>query len=123
MPRILTGGVVVAVLALAASAARAEESKAGRGCPLTPGELTTHDDLSADAPGLAGLGGGAPTAVGAAGGAIATSTPVGLSDSEMGELEKLAAERPELAEQAGGYLTEEDLLTLILVLLIIIVVL
>jgi hypothetical protein len=46
----------------------------------------------------------------------------GLSGEELAELRELAAERPELAEQAGGYLTNEDLVTILLVVLIIVLV-
>lgn len=44
-----------------------------------------------------------------------------LSDAERAALEKLASEHPELADQKAGYLTNEDLITILLVILIIVI--
>lgn len=105
----------VAVLSLAATRAAAEEADTGRPTALPAGEGAGLADHSAE--------GGGPARQSADPGdlAVPTPTPEGLTEAEWETLEKVAAENPELADQAGGYVSNEDLLIIVVVVLLVVI--
>ncbi len=107
MHRFAAAAFVVVGLALVAGTARAQESAAE--APAVPVES------AADADPL----------VPAVQETVAATGPVAqpLTGDELEALDKLAAERPELIEQAGGYVSNNDLVTILLVVLIVVIVL
>jgi hypothetical protein len=99
----------VAVLTLAATNAAAGEADAGR-------RAAGPVDASAET-------GGPGARPGAAGDLAApTVTPRELTEAEQDALEKLASEHPELADQAGGYITQEEWILIILVVILVIII-
>jgi len=98
----------VAALSFAATNAAAEEAYARRQS-ARPGDLSTETGgLGLDADAAGDL-------------AAPTVTPRELTDAEQDALEKLASEHPELADQAGGYITNEEWILIILVVILVII--
>ena len=46
-----------------------------------------------------------------------------LSEAELGELDELAAERSDLAEQKAGYVSDDEMVTILLVVILLILIL
>ena len=100
----------VAALSFAATNAAADDAYAARrvaragDLPAETGRLGVHPDAAGDlaAPGV---------------------TPRQLTGAEQEALEKLASENPELADQAGGYISDEEWILVILVIVLLIVIL
>ena len=99
----------VAVLSFAATNAAGEDADARR-------RVARAGDLPAET-GRLGLD---PDAAGEL--AAPAVTPRELTEAEQEALEKLAAEHPELADQAGGYITNEEWILILLVVLLVIII-
>ena len=93
----------VAVLSFAATNAAAEDACAARRAAET-GRLGLDPDAAGEL-------------------AAPTVTPRELTETEQDALEKLAAEHPELADQAGGYITDQEWILILLVVLLVIIIL
>ncbi|MHC4503471.1 MAG: hypothetical protein ACYTFI_09215 [Planctomycetota bacterium] len=100
----------VAVLSFAATNAAAEDAYAAR-------RTAGSGDLSTEA-------GGPGLDTHAAGDLAAPAvTPRELTDADQEAFEKLAAEHPELADQAGGYISQEEWILIILAVILLIIIL
>lgn len=100
----------VAALSFAATNAAAEDAYVARRA-ARPGDLpaeTGGPGLDADAAGDL---------------AAPAVTPRELTEADQEAFEKLAAENPELADQAGGYITNEEWILIILVVILVIIIL
>jgi hypothetical protein len=107
MPRYVALLVVVVALCSVGEAVAAEaEGAEGAGQNSLPGEhLAAACSLSEVV---------AEPAVGTA--------PQGLSADEIEALEGLSAENPKLADQSGGYISNDELITILLVVLIVVII-
>ncbi len=107
----------VAALSFAATNAAAEDAYAARlSSPKSSRRAARPGDLSTETGGF-GLDADAAGDL-----AAPTVTPRELTDAEQNALEKLAAEHPELADQAGGYITNEEWILILLVVLLVIII-
>jgi len=112
MSRMIAVSVGVLALSLAAADARAEErasDDAGRAAAVDRTDSSVVDTVK---------DGSATETAGPA------DTPdfEPLSDDELAVLEKAAARAPELEDRAGGYVSNEELLTIVLVVLLVVIV-
>ena len=102
-----TLAVVIGALAvmLAASDAGAEERVTGQSVSVSPDEQANAPERE----GVTGQAGDGPD-----------FEP--LTADELDVLEDAAAQNPELADKAGGYVSDRDILTIILVVLVVIII-
>ena len=103
----------VAALALVATPAWAEDARPLGGPQALSGrELVELADISARSGELLAQSAGDGEYT------VARVAPRGLTDDELRALGELSAERPGLADQSGGYISNEDLVTILLVVLL-----
>ncbi len=120
MPRYVAVLVVVAAICSVgeAIAAEAEGADARRQSSL-PGEGLAASSGQRRRPDRAAAGG---LSDGVAEPAVDTA-PQDLSADEIEALTELSAENAELADQSGGYISNDELLTILLVVLIVVIIL
>jgi hypothetical protein len=90
------------------------------------GEATAAEAGGADGGRRSSLPGGGLAAAGEVSEAVAEpavgAAARGLRADEIEALKKLSAENPELADQSGGYISNDELITILLVVLIVVII-